>query len=318
MFFQADTLDDLLHQVLDAALTQGTTVQASKGANRELSCVLLKLTNPRARLSHTEKRGRVFSPLGELAWYLSRSNSADFISYYITRYREYAEADGTIHGAYGPRLFGMRDVDQVGNVITKLRTKPTSRQAVIQLFDAGDLAREWKDIPCTCSLQFMVRSDRLDMATMMRSNDAFVGLPHDVFTFTMLQEIVARALGCEPGAYSHFAGSLHVYDENEANARKYLDEGWQGTVGAAMPPMPVGDPWPAISMWLEAEQAIRCCVPLGVGVGALAPYWQDLIRLLQVFRCWQDGNLEGITTLRSEMTDPVYDEYIADRENKLR
>jgi thymidylate synthase len=318
MFFQADTLDDLLHQVLDAALTEGTPVQASKGGNRELPCVLLKLTNPRARLSHTEKRGRVFSPLGELAWYLSGSSSAEFISYYISDYRNYAEADGTIHGAYGPRLFGLRGVNQVENVIAKLRARPTSRQAAVQIFDAGDLVGTPKDIPCTCSLQFMVRSDRLDMATMMRSNDAFVGLPHDVFTFTMLQEVVARSLGREPGVYSHFAGSLHVYDKNAASARKYLDEGWQGTVGAAMPPMPDGDPWPAISVWLEAERAIRGCVPLDVGVADLAPYWQDLVRLLRVFGCWQDGNLEGITALRSEMADPVYDEYVADRESRLR
>lgn len=318
MFIQADTLDDLLHQVLETVLADGTPVEASRGANRELSGVLLRLNNPRARLSHTERRGRVISPLGELAWYLSGSNDAAFVGYYISAYLNDAEDDGRIHGAYGPRLFGQRGVNQVENVITRLRAQPTSRKAAIQLFDADDLVGSPKDIPCTCSLHFLRRGDRLDMATMMRSNDAFLGLPHDVFTFTMLQEIIARTLGCEPGVYSHFASSLHVYDRNAVNAQRYLDEGWQGTVEASMPPMPVGDPWPSVAVWLAAEQVIRSGGQTDERVDGLDPYWQDLVRLLQVYRCSRDENADGVTAIRAAMACRVYDEYIAAREAQTR
>jgi thymidylate synthase len=313
MFFQADTLDDLLHHALGALLTNGVPVEASRGANRELSGVLLKLTNSRARLSHTERRGLVISPLGELAWYLAGSNDAQFVGYYMSPYLGDAEEDGTIHGAYGPRLFNNGGIDQVENVIARLRAQPTSRKAAIQLFHAGDLVGNPKDIPCTCSLHFLRRGDRLEMATMMRSNDAFVGLPHDVFTFTMLQELIARSLGCEPGGYSHFASSLHLYDRNAAKAQKYLDEGWQGTIGAAMPPMPVGDPWASVAVWLAAEQAIRTGSPVTNDVAALDPYWQDLVRLLQVYRCSRDDHADGVTPLREVMACRVYDEYIAAR-----
>ena len=93
--------------------------------------------------------------------------------------------------------------------------------------------------------------------TSMRSNDAYLGLPHDVFSFTMFQEIVARMLGVEMGDYTHFAGSLHLYDEHQEEVTNFLDEGWQATEGAAMPPMPAGDPWPSIGVFLRAESAIR-------------------------------------------------------------
>jgi thymidylate synthase len=99
MFIRADTLDDLLRYALERILAEGVRVEASRGWNTELTGVLLKLTNPRARLSHTETRGKVFSPLGELAWYLAASNDVEFISYYISEYRKEAEADGTIRGA---------------------------------------------------------------------------------------------------------------------------------------------------------------------------------------------------------------------------
>jgi thymidylate synthase len=104
----ADTLDDLLLKVFPKILRDGVRIKASKGWNRELSGVVLELRNPLARLSRTETKGTVFSCLGETLWYLARSNELSFIKYYISMYGKFAESDGTVHGAYGPRLFGMR------------------------------------------------------------------------------------------------------------------------------------------------------------------------------------------------------------------
>ena len=315
MLISADTLDDLLRRALEQILLNGARVEeASRGPNRELVCVLLQLTNPRARLSHTETKGKVFSALGELAWYLSASDDAEFIMYYIREYKDEVEIDGTIHGAYGPRLFAAGWYNQFENVVKLLRGKPSSRKAVIQLFDAGDLAGTYKDIPCTCTLQFMIRAGRLDMIVSMRSNDAFWGLPHDVFSFTMLQEIMARMLEIELGEYSHFAGSLHVYDRHAAEVERFLAEGVQGTVEAAMLPMPPANPWPSIRVFRRAEAAIRTGLPLEEEVNTLDSYWQDLVRLLMVFRHSKNNEFKAISRIKDEMVDRVYREYIAMRE----
>src|SRR5690606_4963573 len=122
--------------------------------------------------------------------YLSKSNNLDFIKYYIPPYHKASDDKVTIHGGYGPRLFNMNGhINQVDNIINLLKTNPSSRRAVIQLFDAEDLLNYHSDIPCTNTLQFTIRDDKLIMMTSMRSNDAFLGLPHDIFCFTMLQEI---------------------------------------------------------------------------------------------------------------------------------
>ena len=140
----ADTLDDLLVKVFPKILRNGQRVKASKGWNRELSGVVLELRNPLARLSRSETKGTVFSCLGETLWYLAGSNELEFIKYYISIYGKFAESDGTIHGAYGPRLFDMRSgVNQVDNVIKLLRRKPSSRQAVVQLYNAEDLLKDY-------------------------------------------------------------------------------------------------------------------------------------------------------------------------------
>lgn len=170
-----NTIDDLLLAVIKEIQTHGDHVSPTKGSNRELAGVLLELTNPRARLSRTETKGKLFSCLGKLCWYLAKSDKLAFIEYYIQTYKEFADGD-VIFGGYGPRLFSWKG-DQVQKAIERLRTNPSSRRVVIQLFDANDMAEEHKDVPCTCTLQFMIRNEKLQMLTHMRSNDAFIGLP---------------------------------------------------------------------------------------------------------------------------------------------
>jgi len=318
MYIAKTTLDDLLRQVFEKVVKHGVTVRASRGETLELGSVLLRLSNPRARLSHTEKKGKVFSGLGELLWYLAGSNSLKFIAYYLQQYEEDSEDRKTIYGAYGPRMFNLRGHDQIHNVVTLLTQKPESRRAVIQLFDAEDLAAPRKEIPCTCSLQFMIRAGRLNMATVMRSNDAYLGLSHDMFAFTMIQEILARTLKVELGGYTHFVGSLHIYRKHGNAVQKYLQEGWQPTQNVAMPEMPNGAPWPSVKALVQAEAAIRRGRDPKQFLDGLEPYWQDLGRLLQVYRCFQDGNNREIARIRKKMASPVYDQYITKKVRGVR
>src|ERR1700722_12591720 len=243
-YFSGGTLDDVMRSVIDAIRLHGGRIHPSKGWATELTGVLLELTDPRARLSRTETRGKPYSCLGELCWYLAKTNKLNFISYYIPRYKDYAEGD-EVFGAYGPRLFDWKGLNQLANVTDLLGRKRDSRQAVIQLFDGHDIVGEHGDVPCTCTVQFMLRQGVLQMFISMRSNDAFIGLPHDIFCFTMIQEIVARTLSVELGTYKHAVGSLHLYDTDEEAAQQFLGEGWQSTQ-APMPSMPVGDPWSEI------------------------------------------------------------------------
>ena len=247
--------------------------------------------------------------MGELCWYLARTNSLQFIQYYLPAYRVYAD-DGLIHGGYGPRLFEWRMLNQFESITNLLRRNPYSRRAVIQLFDAHDLTGRHNDIPCTCTLQFLLRDNLLYMMTNMRSNDVYLGLSHDIFCFTMLQEILARTLSVDVGSYSHVVGSLHLYDINRSGAESFLDEGWQSTQ-SAMPPMPEGDPWPGIHTLLSTENDFRTGkLATAPALDELDPYWGDLIRLLAVFRAKKDRNPGAISALRANMSSDVYDTFV--------
>lgn len=313
----AGTLDDLLRGLIPKLLKSKNYIKPSRGNATELLGVLLELTNPRARLSLTESKGRLSSCLGELLWYLAKSKNLQFITYYLSHYQKESDDGRTVYGGYGPRLFGMRRINQVGNVIELLRKKRDSRRVVIQLFDAADIARKHKEIPCTCTLQFMIRGHRLHMFTNMRSNDLFLGLPHDFFAFTMLQEIIARTLRVEIGTYKHAVGSLHLYEEHRSSARQYLKEGWQSTT-APMPHMPTANPWPSLRKVVKAERAIRSGQQITISPLRLHPYWQDLVRLLQIYRNFKQNESDQIRKLRARMSVHIYDSYIDDLVNRLQ
>jgi thymidylate synthase len=310
MYLVEDSIDDLMHEALDRIFAKGVRVESStKGANTELTGVLLELRQPRARLSRTETKGTIFSCLGELLWYLAGSERLDFITYYLSRYTESSDDGISVHGAYGPRLLAMRqNVNQIKSVIELLGKKPSSRQAVIQLFNAEDILEVHKDVPCTCVLQFLARDGKTHLVTYMRSNDAFLGLPHDTFAFTFIQELVARTTGTEVGTYKHFAGSLHLYDRDVSKAQAYLKEAWQDF--SAMPPMPIGNPWPSIEVLLNAEREIRETGSAQREI-AVDPYWADLIRLLKIFANTRQA--KPVSDLRTAMASPVYDPYIEKR-----
>jgi thymidylate synthase len=277
----ADTLDDLLRHAITAVLDEGGNNSAKRGDTIEVIGAVLELSNPRARLSRTEKRRRVSGAVAELCWYLRGTNEGEPIAFWLPNYRDEFEPDGTVHGGYGPRLFGDGPDAQVQNIIALLKESPSTRRAVIQVFDRHDLysGHRFKDVPCTSTLQFLLRQGQLNLVTSMRSNDVYLGLPFDVFSFTMLQELVARELDVEVGRYIHMVGSLHLYDTNRSDVEHFLAEGWQST-DSPMPPMPGGSQWGGVSSLLKVEEALRNGAAIeGIDMPD-EPYWEDLARVL--------------------------------------
>lgn len=285
MIVEGRYLDEILRK-LYGELTQSTdTFEASKGKGQDLLASKILLRNPRARISATATRGRLVSAVAEFCWYMSGSADLDFIRFYLQDYPP-AGATGSIEEAYGPRLIGTgefgRSVNQIERVIDRLKQKPDTRRAVITLLEPSDLELDKSEAPCTSALQFIHRRGHLHLVAMMRSNDAYIGFPHDVFCFTMLQELIARSLGAKVGEYHHFATSLHLYGRDVEKVWRYLDEGFQNPT-FAMPKMPSGCQLANLDTFLSVEKAIRegeitCSSEIN-----LPEYWRDLALVLLRF-----------------------------------
>jgi thymidylate synthase len=114
------------------------------------------------------------------------------------------------YGAYGPRI-----IEQVGDCLDILYRDPTTRRAVITIWNPKDLTHDG-DRPCTVFLQFLVRDNgfgpALELHTHMRSQDVWLGVPYDIFMFSQLQHTAAYILGLPAGQLVHHATSLHIYE----------------------------------------------------------------------------------------------------------
>jgi thymidylate synthase len=156
----------------------------------------------------------------EAYWILRGDDTADGIVPYCKPICKFLDDDNPnqFFGAYGPKVVG-----QMPYVIKTLSNDQQSRRAVLTIWRENP--RPSRDIPCTISMQFMIRKGRLNTTVYMRSSDAWLGLPYDVFNFSMISAVVCillheSGISLSLGALTIHAGSLHLYEKNLVKANK--------------------------------------------------------------------------------------------------
>ncbi|MET9711686.1 thymidylate synthase [Nocardiopsis alba] len=208
--------DALLH-VLANIEDEGDIVVARGQEQREVLSSLTKIERPQERfLVLPGRNNNVFAQIAETAWVLAGRDDLEFLSHYLPRAADFSDDGKTWRAAYGPRIRRWGgEVDQVAQVVERLREDPYTKRAVISIFDPGSDFGETKDVPCNNWLQFIQRGGRLDLHVTVRANDAIWGFSGiNFFEWSVLHEIVARSLGWEVGALSWFVGTFHVYSRH--------------------------------------------------------------------------------------------------------
>lgn len=173
------------------------------------------ITDPRKNFVQSDiRKASIQYAVGELMWYLSGSDKLVDISQFGKFWGTISDDGDTLNSAYGYRIQHKFGFDQWEHCKNLLKADPYSRQAVVHIKDADN--RPTKDTPCTVALQYQIRDNKLYATTFMRSNDIWLGLPYDMFAFMNLQVKMAMELNVDLGDYTHFTGSLHLY-EKDAN-----------------------------------------------------------------------------------------------------
>jgi thymidylate synthase len=274
---------DLMKQVLE----NGNEVSTRGTISRELSPCFFTITNPLGRITTLSKRNWNYpAALGELAWHLSGSNSVGFISTYLKQWKNYSEDGVHILGScYGYKIFhsSSRSPSQWSCLIDLFKKDIYTRRGVLDLYSSEEgLSSSIPDVACTCTLQFIVRSGRVDLFVNMRSNDLIWGLPYDIFFFTFLQELLAKELNLKLGKYFHFAGSLHIYDKHLSLAKDILNNNsGKNLSDNSMPEMPKAQ----LSEFLRREKDIRAgkMVRADILQLNLDSYWKNLLLSIEAF-----------------------------------
>lgn len=262
-FIEGDTFDDIYRDVLGNLILHPQYICSPRGSKiKENIGVTLKLNNPRARLITVPAREMNYGfGVGEFLWYWQGKRDLETMVYYNKRMKSFSDDGKTLKSAYGYRLKEEKTtvedaVDGELHVTTlsqwdvakrTLTADPDSRRCVLHINRPLDqhIATSpsgTKDVPCTLSLQFFIRNNKLELHTHMRSNDVIWGLAYDLFSFTLFQECMLLELkkdekfkDLELGAYYHTAGSLHIYETHFKQAEDII---WDYKNLSASEPMP--------------------------------------------------------------------------------
>lgn len=250
------------------------------------------LTNPIERVVLSEKRKEnIIFNYAEALWYLKGDDSLEYIRYYAPRMKNYSQDGSKLTGtAYGKKIFNYDNcINQWEYIVEELKKDSNSRRCVISIKDPREfLIKDNIDVSCTISMQFLQREDKLHMITTMRSNDLFVGAISDIFSFTLLQEVLAGQLNIQVGNYYHQVGSSHLYEDKIDKVSSILSEKkYFEQYHMNFPKMPTENNWDYIDKVLELEQILRSGKEnfsfIEQKKKELPKYWQDVVTLFQIY-----------------------------------
>ena len=208
------SMTELYPRLLKKVLEEGEEVSPRGKATLEITPFMFVLEDPTQSLVllKSRKLNRAFAIIEKLAL-VAGIDDPEMFCFYIDGLKEFINPEtGRFDGCYGPRVAA-----QLPYVYQLLREDPDSRRAVISIYGPQD-QHVSLDVPCTLSLQFLLRKGRLSLITNMRSSDVYLGLPYDVNQFCFLQQVMASWLGVELGEYLHFTGSGHLYESDRAES----------------------------------------------------------------------------------------------------
>lgn len=272
-------------------MLMGDYITTDKDKSYEVLYYQTGMTNPLARImTHEARPLNIVTAVARFVWLIAGNNRVEDIAFYEPKVRGFSDDGLVVPGSdYGQRLFQPRPgLDQIQGVIDRLKANPGSRQAAAVVWQPEDAVRNSRDIPCTHGMFFHVRYGELQACVTMRSNHAFRILPFNLFEFTMLQEMIASEIKVPVGHYTHWAASMHVYDNpGEMPKIQQLVDSDPGE-SIVMPPM--GDD--AYSQArevcrLEAQLRHACSASelhrIMIDASALNNYWLEIFGVLF---CW--------------------------------
>jgi dihydrofolate reductase / thymidylate synthase len=103
-------------------------------------------------------------------------------------------------------------VDQLMDCIRQIKENPYSRRMLVCAWNPKDL-KLMALPPCHILFQWYVSSDGyLSLQLYQRSGDMFLGVPFNIFSYSVLIYMVAQVTGLKPGKFVHIIGDCHAYE----------------------------------------------------------------------------------------------------------
>ena len=175
----------------------------------------------------TTKRVHWPSVVHELLWFISGETNISYLRRNgVSIWDEWADNDGELGPVYGKqwrRWEGKDGVlhDQMERAIRLIKKEPTSRRILVSAWNVGEL-ENMALMPCHAVFQYYVANGKLSCHLYQRSGDAFLGIPFNISSYSILTAMVAQITGLKLGEFVHTIGDAHLYMNHLSQAREQV------------------------------------------------------------------------------------------------
>jgi thymidylate synthase len=193
--------------------------------------------------------------VSELLWFLTGQTNIEFLHKYNNHiwdgdYKKSGRDDGELGPIYGHqwrnwggwkevKFTGEKDengylkptyikhsgIDQIDDLVKKLKTNPDSRRLMVNAWNVSDLDKMVLP-PCHYGFQCWTREQDgkryLSLMWNQRSVDTFLGLPFNISSYGLLLHILANECGMIPDELIGNLGDTHLYLNHIEQAKEQI------------------------------------------------------------------------------------------------
>ena len=159
--------------------------------------------------------------IDEILWiWQKKSNKIQDLNSHI--WDQWADENGTIGKAYGYQMAkkykfmtteGIQELDQVDYLLNLIKTNPSSRRIMTNIFNFEDL-KDMNLEPCAYGTQWLVKGGKLHLILNQRSQDMLAANGWNTMQYAALLCMIAQCANLKVGTLTHNIGDCHIYDRH--------------------------------------------------------------------------------------------------------
>lgn len=188
----------------------------------------------------TTKKVHFKSVVNELIWFLNGDTNTQWLRENgVSIWDEWATGTGDLGPLYGAQWVNWptrdgKTINQIDYVIDCLKHRPESRRILFHAWNVEYLPDETMSPqenveagrmalpPCHLLYQFYVANGKLSAMLYIRSSDAFLGLPFNIASVSLLVHMLCQQVGLALGEVVVTMGDCHLYSNHAEQVETQL------------------------------------------------------------------------------------------------
>lgn len=134
---------------------------------------------------------------------------------------DYTGIEGTLDSNGNIINYDNKGIDQLKNIVDKLKNNPTDRRMIVSAWEPKALEQQALP-PCHYGFQVTVIGNKINLSWNQRSVDVPLGLPFNIASYATLLHLLAKESKLEEGTLTGFLQDTHIYENQIEGVKEQI------------------------------------------------------------------------------------------------